>query len=97
MGYRKATQGCNELRALNIHYLQESMSFELKIGDKLYNFVSFENLERDLDRLFQSNPFLIVVISDFNVKPSSWYNHGKASSEGNAVDTITRQYGLHRV
>ena len=56
----------------------------MKIDDKLCNFVScymppsqkqdeFErfsgNLERNLDRLFQSNPFL--VIGDFNVKSSN--------------------------
>ena len=56
----------------------------MKIGEKLCNFVSwyrppsqkqdeFErfsgNLERNLDRLFQSNPFL--VIGDFNVKLSN--------------------------
>ena len=54
-------------RVLNIYYLQESVSFELKIGDKRCNFTSLhrspsqtqdefekfsENLERNLDRLF---------------------------------------------
>ena len=96
------------LRVLNIYYLQES----LKIGDKLCNFISLyrslsrsqdefekfsENLERNLDRLFQNNLFLVVVIGDFNVKSSNRYYHDKSSSEGNAVDTITKQYGLHQV
>ena len=62
-------------RVLNINYLQESFNFELKIDDTLCNFVSFylspshtqdekcsESLERNLDRLFQNNPFLFVVI-----------------------------------
>ena len=62
-------------RVLNINYLQESFNFELKIDDTLSNFVSFylspshtqdekfsESLERNLDRLFQNNPFLFVVI-----------------------------------
>ena len=71
------------LRVLDIYYLQESTYFELKIGDKLCNFISLygcpsqsqdeferfsENLERNLDRLFQNNPFLVAVIGDFNVK-----------------------------
>ena len=56
-----------------------------------------ENLERNLDRLFQDNPFLVVVIGDFIVKSSNWYYHDKSSSEGNAVDAITKQYGLHQV
>lgn len=72
------------LNVPNIHYLQESINLELKIGNKLCNFISwyrppsqkqdeFErfsgNLERNLYRLFQSKPFL--VIGDFNVKSSN--------------------------
>ena len=55
------------LRVLNIYYLQECISFELKIGDKLCNFICLyrspsqtqdefdkfsENLKRNLDLLF---------------------------------------------
>ena len=65
---------------LNI-YLRESINVELKIVDKLCNFISLhrspiqtqdefetfsENLERNLDRLFQNNPFLVVVIGEIN-------------------------------
>ena len=50
-----------------------------------------------MDRSFQSNHFLVVVIGDFNVKSSNWYYHDKSSSEGNAVDTITKQFGLNQV
>ena len=62
-------------RVLNINYLRESFNFELKIDDTLCNFISFylspshtqdekfsESLERNLDRLFQNNPFLFAVI-----------------------------------
>ena len=57
------------LRLLNIHYLQEVISFELKMGDKLSNFISLcrtpsqtqekfekfsENLEKNVERLFQN-------------------------------------------
>ena len=100
------------LRVLSIHYLQECINFELKIGDKLCNFISLyrspsqsldefekfsENLERNLDDLLQNNPFLVVVISDFNVKSNNWYYRDKSSLEGDTVDTITNQYGLHQV
>ena len=84
----------------------------MKIGDQLCNFISLyrspsqtqdefekfsENLERNLDCLFQNNPFLVVVITDFNVKSRNWYYHNKSSSGGDAVDIITKQYGLHQV
>ena len=89
----------NKNALLDIYYLQESICFELKIGDKLCNFISLyrspsqsqdefekfsENLERNLDSLFQNNPFLVAVIRDFNVKSSNWYYDNKSSSEGNA-------------
>ena len=74
------------LRILDIYYLQESICFELKIGDKLCNFLSLyrslsqsqeefekfsEIIERNLDRLFQNNPFLVVVTGYFKVKSSN--------------------------
>ena len=46
--------------------------------------------------LFQNNPFLVAVIVGFNVKLSKWYYRDKSSSKGNAVDTITKWYGLHK-
>ena len=56
-----------------------------------------EDLERNLDDLLQKNPFLVVVIGDFNVKSNNWYCHDKSSLEGDKVDHITKQYRLHRV
>ena len=50
-----------------------------------------------MDSLFQNNLFLVVVIRNFNIKSSNWYYHGKSRSEGNTVDTITKQYGLHQM
>ena len=100
------------LRVLSIHYLQECINFELKIGDKLCNLISLyrspsqsqeefekfsENLERNFDDLLQSNPFLVVVIGDFNIKSSNWYCRDKSSLEGDTVDNITKQYGLHQI
>ena len=57
----------------------------------------YENLERNLNRLFHSNPFFLVVIGNFIVKSSNWYYHDKSSSEGNAVNALAKQYGLHQV
>ena len=71
---------------MSIHYLQECINFELKIGDKLCNFISLyrslsqshdefekfsEDLEKNLDNLLQNNPFLVVIIGDFNVKSNN--------------------------
>ena len=75
------------LEIKNIHYLQECINFEIKIKDKLCNFISlygspnqwqddFEsfinNLELNIDSVMVNNPFLAVILGDFNVKSSLW-------------------------
>ena len=71
------------LKILNIHYLQESISFELQIGSKTCEIVSLyrcpsqtsdgfkkftDNFELTLDTLADSNSHLIVVL-----KSKIWY------------------------
>ena len=88
------------LRILNVQYLQNSICFELNIGDKTCNFLSFyrspsqsqdgfesftENLQLDLENLVQMNAFLFVAIRDFNAKLSNWFCHDKTNFEGDAI------------
>ena len=69
------------LRVFDIQYLHECINFELKIGDKLCNFVALyrspnqtqdefekfsDNLELNLGTWSQKNPFLVVAIGNFN-------------------------------
>ena len=71
------------LKILDIFYLQECIVFELKIGNKFCKIVSlyrspnqsqdeFEtftnNLELILDKIFETNPFLVIVLGHFNAK-----------------------------
>ena len=71
------------LRILRIQYLQEYINFKLNVRGKICNFTSLckspsqtqdefekfiDNLELNLKTLCQSNPFLIVLIGDLNVK-----------------------------
>ena len=71
------------LKVTNIQYLQECINFEIKIGDKLCNFVALyqspsqsqdefvkfaKNLELNLDTVSANNPFLTVVLGDFNAE-----------------------------
>ena len=73
------------LKILDIFYLQECIVFELKIGNKFCKIVSlyrspnqsqdeFEtftnNLELILDKIFETNPFLVIALGDFNTKLS---------------------------
>ena len=76
------------LRVLNISYLSECITFEISIGNKvcrlihLYRspsqtqdeFQTFKsNLKLNLDALLCGNPFLSVMIGDFNAKSKSGF------------------------
>ena len=67
------------LGILDIHFLHECINFEMRIGDKVCNFISLyrspnqsldefetfaDNLELNLDTIVLNNPFLIVLIGD---------------------------------
>ena len=56
-----------------------------------------DNLELALDEVANHNPFLIVVLGDFNVKSENWYKHDKASYEGAKIDALTTQFRLQQI
>ena len=56
-----------------------------------------DNFEMTLEILSQKSPFLITAIGDFNAKSKNWYNEDKTSFEGNAIESITSQFGLHQL
>ena len=100
------------LKLINIHYLNECITFEIKLGDKICNFVSwyrsqnqseddFENFCNNfkliLDAVLTTNPFLTVAIGDFNAKSGNWYNGDTATSEGSKIEAITSQFGLQQI
>ena len=83
------------LRTLNVQYLQETISFKLKIGEKTCNFLSVyrsprqsqddfetftENLELNLENLMPRNPFLVVPIADCNAKSRNLSCYGKETN-----------------
>ena len=100
------------LKVTNIQYLQEYINFEMKIGDKLCNFVALyrspsqsqdefekfaKNLELNLDTISANNPFLTVALGDFNAKSNLWYKNDKTTIEGSKIDGIASQFGLHQL
>ena len=77
------------------------------MGGKLCNFIflyrspsqshdvfeSFaDNLELNLETIANRNPYLIVIIGDFNAKSSNWYKYDKTTNEGSKIDV-----GLQRL
>ena len=61
-------------------------------------FESFkEPLELNLDSAVQNNPFLIVLLGDFNAKSSKWCENDITASEGKVIENISSQFALHQV
>ena len=92
--------------------MQECINFEIKIEGKLRNFISlyrslnqsqddFEsfisNLEYNLDSVMVNNPFLTVILGDFNAKSSPWCNNDITTYEGSKTDGVTSQFGLQQI
>ena len=84
--------------------MEECINFEIKIKDKLSNFImlyrspnhckdDFEpfinNLELNLDSVMANNPFLTVVLGDWNAKLSLWYNNDITTYEASKIDGAT--------
>ena len=80
------------LKVLDIQLIQEYINFEIKIADKTCNFISLhrstsqskdefesfaDNLELNLDLIALRNPYLVVVLGNFNAQTKRWYPLGK--------------------
>ena len=98
--------------SLNIQYLEEYINFEMSFAGKACNFISLyrspyqshdifetftENFELNLDTIANKNPYLIVILGDFNAKSSNWYKHDKTIYECSKTEAITSQFGLKQL
>ena len=100
------------LRVLNISYLTECITFEISIGNQVCRFIhlcrspsqtpeEFQtftlNLKLSLDALLCGNPFLTVMIGDFNAKSKERCSIDITSFEGSKLDFLTSQFGLLQI
>ena len=99
-------------KLLDICYLDECINFEISFGGNLCNFMSLyrspsqsldvfekfaDNFALNLDKVTNKNPYLIVILGDFNAKSSNWYKHDTTTYEGSKIDVITSQFGLKQL
>ena len=85
------------LKVTGVRLLEECITFDLIISNKLYSFVAlyrsasqsqdyfatfFDNFEMTLDLASRKNPYLLVVPVDFNAKLRQWYDKDSSTSEG---------------
>ena len=94
------------LRILDIHFHHECMNFEMRIFDKVCNFISLyrspnQSLEEFeiyiLDIITKYNPFLIVLLGDLNAKLSKLYKKDSTSYEVTKIDGVTSQFGMQQL
>ena len=100
------------LKVLNMKHLQECLNIEFSIGLKICRLISLyrspsqnreefntflDNLESNLETASLSNPFLTILIGDFNVKCASWYSKDKSTTEGWELRLLTSQFGLNQI
>ena len=45
----------------------------------------------------QNNPFLVVLLGDFNAKSSNWCKNGRTTNEGKILENTSSQFALHQV
>ena len=92
--------------------MEECINFEISFAGKVRNFISlywspsqphdvFEtfvyDLELNLDTIANKNPYLVVILGDFNAKSSNCCKHGKTTYEGSKVEPIASQFGLREL
>ena len=93
-------------------YLQECITFEVRIGRKCCKFIclyrspnqtndEFEsflkNFELTLDKIHEDNPFMISVLGNFNAKSNNWCKNDITFHESSMIDAVTSNYGLHQL
>ena len=99
------------MRVLNVSYI-ECITFEISIGNKFCCFIHLcrspsqtrdefqtfkSNLTLKLDALSCGNPFLTVMIGDFNVKSKDWCSIDITNFEGSELDFVTSQFELSQI
>ena len=47
------------------------------------------NLKLNFDHMADKNPYLMVVLGDFNTKSNSWYSNDNKDIEGSKIDFLT--------
>ena len=88
-------------KLINIKYLQECISFEIKIREKCCKFIclyrsaiqtnnEFEfflkTFELILDKVHEENLFMISLLGDFNQKSNNWCKNYTTLHEGSVID-----------
>ena len=74
------------------------MSFYRSLSQNKDDFETFlENLELDFDNMAEKNPFMMVVLGDFNAKSKSWCTNDSTKFESCKIDFLRSSLGFHQI
>ena len=59
--------------------------------------IFMQNFESDLGCIADKNPYLIVILGDFNAKSSNWCSNDVTTQEGFQIDALTSYYNLQQI
>ena len=100
------------LKVTGVRLLEECITFDLIISNKLCSFVALyrspsqsqddfatfsDNFKMTLDLVSKKNPFLLVVLGDFNAKLRHLHDKYNSISEEISIENITSQLELHQI
>ena len=66
-----------------------------KILDEFEFFLS--NFEFLLQDIFNRNPYLTLLLSDYNARNTNWWHHDITTTKGIQLETTTTIYGLRQL
>ena len=100
------------IKVNNISCLKECLNFSLSVYGKQCNitliyrspsqsseeFDKFlSNFEFLLDYIANRNPFVSIIIGDFNARSSNWFSSDKTTYKGKKLESLTSQCGFKQV
>ena len=59
--------------------------------------IFLKNFELTLDKIHENNPFMIVVLGDFNAKSNNWSKADITSLEGSIINAMVSSYGSNQL
>ena len=86
-------------RVISIGYLNECLTLELKIGDKICNFVVLytSSSQMSFKILVQKNLFLMTTMGGCDGKSKNCYSQDKTCFEGKVNEGMTSKFGLYQL
>ena len=45
----------------------------------------------------EKNPYMMVILVDFNAKLNSWYANNNTNIEGSKIDILTASFGFNQI